>query len=142
MTESSKPISDRSVHIGGSASGNVIQTGNRNVAFMQYQHTTLPPPESVNIQAELKALREALAQLDSPDRRKIENALGDAEDELTKPEPDKDEIGKAFDRALDYAKKAEGFAKSIETLKPHVTKVASWLGSNWHQILSAVGLAV
>jgi hypothetical protein len=142
MSNLAKPSSDRSVSIGGNASGNVIQTGDRNIASVQYQQATLPPPEGVDIRSELTALREALARLDSPDRRKIENALSDAEEELAKPEPDKDEVGHALDRALDYAKKAEGFAQIIETLKPHITSAAAWLGSNWHKILGVVGLAV
>ena len=86
--------------------------------------------------------REAGSQIDSQDRKKIENAFSDADDELTKPEPDKDKIGRALDRALDYAKKADGFASNIEALKPHVTNVAAWLGSNWYKLLGVVGLAV
>jgi hypothetical protein len=141
MTDSSKSSSNRSIQIAGHATGNVLQTGDRNVAAVQYQRATLPPPELVDIQAELAALRELLAQLDSPDRRKIDNALGEAEDEEAKPQPDKDEVGKALGRALDYAQKAQGFAKAIETLTPHVVNVASWLGSHWHTLLAAVGLA-
>ena len=141
MTDSSPSTGNRAVSIGGNASGNVIQTGDRNTASVQLQLVKLPPPDSVDIRAELTALRAALARLDSPDRRKIENALDDAEDELTKAKPNKDEIGKALDRALDYAKRAEGFAKVIETLKPHLTSAAAWLGSNWHTILAAVGFS-
>jgi len=142
MADISKPVSDRSVHIGGDAKGNVIQTGDHNVASVNYQQVSLPPAESIDIRAELAALREILTQVESSDLRKIENALSDAEDELEKPEPEKDELGKVLDRALDYAKKAEGFAKFIETLKPTVTNIASWLGSNWYKILTAVGLTV
>jgi len=142
MTDSNKPTSDRSVRIGGDTSGNVIQTGDHNVASVRYQQATLPPPAAVDIRAELTALREVLARLGPLDDKKIENALSDADDELTKPEPDKDEVGKAVERALDYAQKAEGFAKVIETLKPHVTSVASWLGNNWHKILAVVGLTI
>jgi len=92
--------------------------------------------------AELKALREALASLQTPDRRKIDNALDEAEDELKKPEPDKNEVGKAVDRALDYAKKADGFTKAIEKIKPRVEKAAAWLGENWYKILGVVKLMV
>jgi hypothetical protein len=140
MTDLSKPASDRSIHVGGSASGNVFQTGDCNIASVRYQHATLPPPESVDIRAELAALRGLLAQLDSPDRRKIENALDDAEDELAKSQPDKNEVGTALARALDYAQKAQGFVKAIETFKPHVVSIASWLGSRWHTLLAVVGL--
>ncbi len=142
MSDSGKKENDRSVHVGGNASQNVIVTGDKNVTNVQYQQITLPPPESVDIGAELAALRELIAKLDSPDQRKIDNALADAEDELGKETPDKDEIGKALDRALDYAKKAEGFVGTIEKLQPHVTKAAAWLGENWHKMLGAVGLAL
>ena len=87
------------------------------------------------------ALREVLTRLESPDRRKIANALSDAEDELAKPLPNKNEVGKALERTLDYARKAEGFAKALETLQPHVTNAAAWLGEHWHKLLALVGLA-
>ena len=141
MADSSKFGSDRSIQIGGHAAGNVLQTGDENTASVQYQRATLPPPERVDIRAELAALRELLDQLNSPDRRKIDNALGEAEDEVAKPQPDKNEVGKALGRALDYAQKAEGFAKVIQTLTPHVVNVASWLGSQWHTLLAVVGMA-
>lgn len=85
MTDSSKSSSNRSIQIAGHATGNVLQTGDRNVAAVRYQGATLPPPELVDIQAELAALRALLAQLDSLDRRKMDNALSKAEDEVAKP---------------------------------------------------------
>ncbi len=77
-----------------------------------------------------------------PDKRKIENALSDAEEKLNKAQPDKDEVGQALDRALNYAKKAEDFAGVMQVLKPHIANAAAWLGSNWHNIVSVVGLVV
>ena len=88
-------------------------------------------PANVNIQAELNALCEILAKLETSDRRKIDNAFEDAQEELNKPQPDKDEVGKALDRAFDYAKKAEGFASMIAKLQPHITNITAWLGDNW-----------
>src|SRR5262249_15309851 len=136
----SQHSNDHSVHIGGNASDNVIQTGDRDLAFVHAQRATLQPSEHVDMRAELVALREVLTRLESPDRRKIANALSDAEDELAKPQPDKNEVGKALERTLDYAKKAEGFAKAITTLQPHVTNAAAWLGEHWHKLLDFVGL--
>ncbi|WP_414587916.1 CHAT domain-containing protein [Scytonema sp. PCC 10023] len=133
---------NRSVSIGGNVAGSAIQTGDSNIANIQFQPVSLPAPESVDIRAELNALHEAIALLESPDRRKIENAFADAEEEVNKPKPDKDEVGKALDRALDYAKKAEGFASVVEKLKPHLTKTTAWLGENWHKLLSIVGLGI
>ncbi|OKH57238.1 hypothetical protein NIES2130_20990 [Scytonema sp. HK-05] len=128
--------------MGGSVTGSAILSGDRNVANIQFQPVSLPAPESVDIRAELNALHEALAKLESPDRRKIENAFADASEEVNKPKPDKDEVGKALDRALDYAKKAEGFASVVEKLKPHLIKTTAWLGENWHKLLSIVGLGI
>jgi hypothetical protein len=120
----------------------VIQTGDRNTASVQFHQTTLPPAKSVDIKTELDALRDLLAQIDSPDRRKIDNALADAEDELKKPEPDKGEVGQALERAFNYAQKAEGFSAAIEKLQPRVSKVVAWLGENWYKLLSVVRLGV
>lgn len=142
MSESQPPSQNRSVSIGGNVTGGAVTTGDSNTVSVQYQQAALPSPDSVDMQAELKALREALANLQTLDRRKIDNALDEAEDELKKPQPDKDEVGKAVDRALDYAKKADGFTEAIEKIKPRVEKAAAWLGENWHKILSVVGLIV
>jgi hypothetical protein len=72
---------------------------------------------------------------------KIKNAMADAQDELSSPAPDKDEVGKAIQRALDYAHKAENFGSAIEKIKPHIINVAAWLGTNWDKILGFVGLS-
>ena len=141
LGNSSGSSGNRSVSIGRDATGSSIVTGDDNVVTTNYQQVTLPPAESVNISAELSALREVLEKLDSPDGTKIANALTDAQDELTKPEPDKDEVGKALQRALEYAGKAEKFFDVSEKLAPHVKNVAAWLGQNWYKILGVVGLA-
>ena len=135
-------VTDRSVSIGGNAEGNIIQTGDRNVASVSYQRVTLPPPESVDIQSELKVIRETLAALAEASSRKIDNAFSDAEEELSKAEPDRDEVGRALERALDYAQKTSEFAGIVETLAPHVVNAASWLGKNWYKLLGVVGLVI
>ncbi len=132
----------RSVTIGGNASRSQIIAGNGNVIHASYEKTTLPPPESVNIVAELASLRSQLAMLDSPDLKKIANALSDAEEELNKDEPERDEVGRAIERALGYAEKANNFAGIVENLVPQIKNIASWLGENWHKIISVVGLAL
>ena len=122
--------------------GSILQTGDQNIAAVQFQPATLPAPETVNIQAELAALKDFLAELASPDQRKIGNALDDAGAELTKPEPDKDEVGHALDRALTYAQKAEGFASAMDKLRFYVEKVAVWLGQNWYKLLAMLRLKI
>lgn len=140
MSQESKDWQNRSVSVGGSVTGSAITTGDNNVTSVQYQLVSLPTPESVDMRAELNALREILVKLESSDRRKIDNAFADVEEELNKPQPDKTEVGKALDRAFDYAKKAEGFVSLTEKLKPHLTKTVAWLGDRWHKLLNIVGL--
>ena len=132
----------RSVSIAGNAIGSVIQTGDKNVASLRFTRTTLPPPESVDMKAELDELRQLLGQLRSPDGNKMNRAIEDAQEELGKPQVDRDEIGDALDRVMKYARKAEGFADIAAKLKPHVVNIVSWLGRNWEKLLSVVGLAV
>lgn len=132
--------SNNSVHIGGSVTGSAIVTGDSNTVSVQVQQAALPEAETVDIKTELAALKALLAQLKSEDQRKINNALEDAEIELTKPEPDKDEVGQALNRALNYAEKANGFATAIDQLRPHVEAVAGWLGKHGYKLLPVVGL--
>jgi len=133
---------NRSVSIGGSVTGSAIQTGDYDSANIDFQQISLPEPETVNIQAELNSLREIISKLETSDRRKIDNAFEDAQEEINKPQPDKDEVGEALNRALKYAKKAEGFAGAIEKLQPRLSKITAWLGDNWHKLLGLVGLAI
>ncbi|MCC5617843.1 CHAT domain-containing protein [Nostoc sp. CHAB 5836] len=142
MNNDNKGGQNRSVSIGGSVTGSAIQTGESNTANINFQQVSLPAPATVNIEAEINALREILAKLETPDRRKIDNAFEDAQEELNKPQPDKDEVGDALNRALKYANKAEGFASAIAKLQPHLTKITAWLGANWHNLLSLVNLTI
>jgi predicted ribosome quality control (RQC) complex YloA/Tae2 family protein len=142
MADHETPNSDRSVHIGGNVTGSAVVTGDSNKVSIQFQQASLPQPETVDIQAELAALKSVLAQLEAQDQRKINNALEDAEVELEKPEPDKSEVGQALDRALKYAEKANGFAEAIDKLRPHVEAAAGWLGKHGYKLLPLVGLAL
>lgn len=141
-----KAANNRSVSIGGNVSGSGIVTGDSNVVNVSYQKITLPDPGSVSIKDELAALRAILAELQTSDadRRWIGRALDDAEAELEIPEAEqeRDLIGGAMERAIQYAEKVEGFAEKVEKLKPHVKNAAAWLGQNWHKLLSVVGLTV
>ena len=142
MSNGNKGVQNRSVSIGGGVTGSAIQTGDYETANVNFQQASLPASASVNIQAELNALREIIAKLESLDRRKIDNAFEDVQEELNKAQPDKDEVGDALNRALKYANRAEGFASAVEKLQPHLTKTIAWLGDNWHKLLSFVGLTI
>jgi hypothetical protein len=134
--------SNRGVSIGGNVTGSAIVTGDHNVTSLQFTQTTLPPAETIDVQAEFAALRQILTGLQAADQKKIDRALEDAADEITKPEPDRDEIGQALDRALTYATKAESFAATAGKLQTHITNTVSWLGDNWHKLLALVGLTL
>ncbi|AKG23223.1 CHAT domain-containing protein [Calothrix sp. 336/3] len=142
MNNNNKGGQNRSVSVGNNVTGGAIITGNNSTANINFQQASLPAPASVNIEAEINNLLEIIAKLETPDRRKIDNAFADVQEELNKPQPDRDEVGDALNRALKYAKKAEGFASTIGRLQPHLTKITAWLGADWHDLLSVIGLTV
>jgi hypothetical protein len=129
------------VQIGGNMVGGAIVAGDHNVTNVRYREVALPPAESVDIRAELAALRDLLGGLNSDDRQKIANALAEAAADATKPQADKDEIGGALERALRHAGKAAGFAEAAGKIAPHVQNAVAWLGGHWHKLLLLVGLA-
>lgn len=135
-------MGDRNVNVGGNVIGSSVVTGDGNVVTTTYTKTTLPPPESVDIGAEIGALRALLAGIASDDRLVIDNAMAEADHHLGKAEPDKDAIGGALERAIGYAGKATDFADKVEKLAPHVRNACSWLGENWYKLLGLVGLAI
>jgi hypothetical protein len=102
----------------------------------------LPPADQVDVKAELAALREALAVLQKvPDRGKLDRAIKDASDEAKKPEPDKEELGGALERAVKYAKAAGDFTENAGKLLPRLAALASWLGPVGHGLLSMLRLS-
>jgi hypothetical protein len=131
-------MGDRSVSIGRDAIGSSIVTGDGNTVVT----AGLPAAGSVDMGAELTALRELLTTLRTDDTPKIGRALDDAGDELSKPTPDKDEIGSAIERAVKYARGATDFADQSAKLAPHLSAVCAWLGSNWHKLLAIAGIGV
>ena len=135
-------MSGRNVSIGGNASGNIIQTGDRNTADLRFQKVQLPRPETVDIRKELDALQQLLGQLQTDNREKIVNAVSEAVGDAAKSNPDKDEVGKALERALGYASKAADFGEKTGQIATHLQNAVAWLGDNWHKLLPLVGLAV
>ncbi len=125
---------DRSVKARDIIGAQVI-TGDHNQASMHGVTVTLPPAASVDVAAELAALRELLVGLNTPDAGKLERALQDAEEEAAKPEPDRDEIGGAIERAVKYAKGASDFSAHVAKLAPCLGALAAWLGAGWDKIL-------
>ena len=137
MMTPNSPGDNRSVQIGGSVTGSAVVTGDGNTVSVQFNQANLPAPETVNIQAELQALRDLLTQLDDPIVAGVAQKL---EQEAAKPEPDKSVIAKTLETGLAYAQDLVGFGETIDKLRPHVEATASWLGQHGHKLLPLVGL--
>jgi hypothetical protein len=122
--------------------GSSIVTGRHNTVTTTMKQVPLPPADQVDVKAELAALREALAALQKvPDRGKLDRAIEDAADEAAKPEPDKEEVGGALERAVKYAKAADDFGDQAEKLLPRLAALASWLGPVGHHLLALAGIS-
>lgn len=127
---------DRSIKVGGDASANVFVTGDKakvtSKIDSRYETGALV---SVDMQAELTTIREILERIGGENAGKIGRAIDDAIEEANKPDPDKDEVGVALDRAINYAKKSGTFAEEIAKLGPHIVSAVTWLGQNWSKLL-------
>lgn len=142
MAANETPSSNRSISIGGSIkgfTGSSIFSGDDNTVSVQFQQASLPEPDSVDIQAELKALQELLASLNDPIATGVAQKL---EAEAAKPEPDKSAVATTLETGLAYAKSLSGFAEALDKLRPRVEAVAGWLGKHGHKLLPLVGLAL
>lgn len=136
MSGSNRSVTARDI------TGSSVVTGDHNAVTTTMQQVPLPPPDQVDVKAELAALREVLAALNKvPDRGKLDRALEDATDEAEKPEPDKEEVGGALERVVKYAKAADDFGDHAEKLLPRLAALAAWLGPVGHSLLSMIGLS-
>lgn len=132
---------NRSVHVGRDVIGSNIVTGSGN-RLTTTTHVTVPPADTVDAQAELAALREILAKLQTPDHDRLTFACQYAGDLAAEPKPDKKQIAGSLHRALTFAKDANDFAGQVAALAPRVAALASWLGTEGHALLSMPGLGV
>jgi hypothetical protein len=144
---SSRTAGDKSIAIGRDAIGSIVATGDNNNINLSgpisvSKTTTLPSSDSVDIVQELEHIRTILNRIGGENAGKIRRALDDADEEAHKARPNKNEIGSALERAIDYANKGGDFADHVEKLAPYVTNAVAWLGSNWHKLLTLVGLVV
>ena len=123
--------------------GSSVVTGDQNTVTTTMRQVAAPPPETVDVKAEVAALRELLAQLKNvPDRGKVDRAMQDAVEESAKAQPDKDEVGGAVERAIKYAKSADDFGEHVEKLLPRLTAIASWVGAAGRTLLALVGVTI
>ena len=137
MTTPDPPGDNRSVQIGGSVTGSAVVTGDGNTVSVQFQQASLPERETVDIQAEIEALKEIFASLNNPT---ITGAAEELAQEVAKPEPDKEIMADALETGLKRIKKLADFGDAIDKLRPHVEATAGWLGQHGHKLLPLVGL--
>jgi hypothetical protein len=121
--------------------GSSVVTGDNNLVSTRMQQVTLPPPDTVDVRAELAALREFVGKLNLQDRGKLNRAIEDATEETNKADPDKEEVAGAVGRIVKYAKAADDFSEHASNLLPHIMALGSWLGPHGHALLTAVGIA-
>jgi hypothetical protein len=106
-------------------SNSSIVTGDHNKVT---NSVTVTRDVSVDLLAEIQALRRLFEGLQGAEAGKLSRALDDAEEEAKKPEPDPAEIEGAVGRALKYAKGANDFAEQIEKAQPRLEQIAKWIG--------------
>jgi hypothetical protein len=132
---------NRSVTTGG-LTGSSVVTGDYNQVSTSMKQYTLPPPGTVDVRAELAALRELVSKLNIQDRGKLNRAIEDATEETNKADPDKEEVAGAVGRVIKYVKTADDFSEHASNLLPHIAALGSWLGAHGHALLAAVGIAI
>ena len=114
-------------------------TDDHNETEVHDRKVTLPSADKIDILSELAAMKALLVGLNTGARTKIANALAEAIEEAAKPQPDKNEIGGALERALGYAGKATDFGDKAGKIGTHVQNAVAWLDGNWHKLLPLVG---
>lgn len=134
-----QPANDRSIQIGGNATGSLV-TGDHNQVATTLTQVIPPPPEQVDIAAELAALRTLIDRLSLPNRDKALRALDDAKDEVANA--DKPETANALERAVKVAKTASDFATNVNDIETKVVRIAGWLGPAAKGLLALLGLTL
>jgi hypothetical protein len=88
-----------------------------------------PSGAEVAIHDVFRRLQEAFAGLGGADAPKVVNALEDVGTELAKPQPDRQEVGQALERAVRYVRRSGGSLseEGMTALK----QAALWLGEDW-----------
>ncbi len=140
MNQAEQPNQDNSIKVEGSVYSSPLMAGGEgHTVIVKVQQASLPEPGTVDIQAELKALHEILLTLKDPG---LDDVVKKIDEEAKKPSPDKSVIGTTLETGLKHAKTLTGFVEAIDNLRPHVEKVAAWLGEHWYKILPIVGLKI
>ncbi len=115
---------------GGDSNNSINVIGDRNRLTVTTNSEGFEPTKC------LDALYNSLGEfnLDSKSAQKADNALSDAKIETQDEKPNKAEIGGALERWIGYVKGATNYTEKIDSLKPHISGLATWLGSSWSKL--------
>lgn len=128
---------DKVITISGDVAGSTLVSGDSNSVSMKPQLASLPHPENVNIQAELKVLQQILNSLNDPLVTGVAQKLAE---EANKKQPDKEVILVTLEVGLTYAQTLADFPEVTTQLHPHIEATAGWIGKPGYKLLPYVGL--
>jgi succinate dehydrogenase/fumarate reductase flavoprotein subunit len=123
-------MSKSSVSIGGSVSQSAVVAGDRNEVRLTREVTSvaLRVIDAERLTQTLREIRALLERLDTENRGKILRALADVEEEAKKPKPDNEEVARALERVVKYAKTAHDIGEVVVELKQPLSIMADWVG--------------
>jgi len=123
--------------------GSSLVTGDHNTVKTVMRQVAAPLAHKVDVNAELAALQQILAELKRvPDRGRLDQAMQVAVEEAAKPDPDKEWVGTALDRVAKSAKAASDFTENAEKIVPRLVALGSWLGPAGRALLNTLGVAI
>ena len=122
-------------------SKNVAVAAGEKSSVEQHNLKTVAPAMSLEeIRAEFAELKKVLTGLEVADKKKLERALDDAEEELNKPDPDKSEVAEAVGRALKVANKTGDLLKTLkDKIVPIGENIGAWCGEHGGKVVKFLG---
>ncbi|MEL7486016.1 MAG: hypothetical protein AAGJ87_02245, partial [Pseudomonadota bacterium] len=133
---------DRSVSAGRDIVGSQVTTGDGNYNKMKDVSVAIPDAASVDLKKALDEFTEALAALQTDDRRKLDNALDDAAAEAEKDAPDEKELADSLERVGRYAKAADNFSEHAENIAERAAPLIAVLKTFGVGLAATLGISV
>ncbi len=108
-------------------------------AILHTEVSNAAVPEEIDIVAEIRALREAIAKfaaLDSP----AVTLLNAAEKEAATTEPRRDQVVNFVEGATKLAAGVNAFAQQSDQFVPRLQQIAKWAGYAWNAWAPSLGM--
>lgn len=126
-----------SIKISGKVTSSIINIGNNNTLTTGNTNRVLGDDDLLKY---INELRDFLMSFEQSSNRKLENAMNEAQEEASKPQPDKNELAESLERAVKYVKNAESFVGNTKQLANHLSPIVSWLGSSGMKLIEAASI--